>query len=342
MPRKLPVWKAPAEFLAGMPATSGNAVNGLDEAAARRPTPIFWHRPERETHGAVQERIVARFNSVPELKAPYNDRDARGPRKLPEVSATKVERTPAQWVQVIKEFALANAADLVGIARYDPLWTFEGYEVPAEPWIIVLGVAMDHARLAEVVEHPDNFLSGVEVAVQYNRGALASRSLAAFIREQGYAAEPLTGPWAGAVSLLPAALACGFGELGKHGSIINRSYGSSFRLAGVLTDMPLAADAIDRFGADDFCARCQVCADACPPAAIGDLQQLVRGVEKWYVDFDKCIPYFNETYGCGVCVAVCPWSTPARAPLLAERWSRRATGPRDAAGKLIPRSHDHG
>jgi epoxyqueuosine reductase QueG len=66
-----------------------------------------------------------------------------------------------------------------------------------------------------------------------------------------------------------------------------------------------------------------VCRNACPPDAIGDVKQLVRGVEKWYVDFDKCIPYFDETYGCGICIAVCPWSTPGRAPKLAERWAQR-------------------
>ena len=39
--------------------------------------------------------------------------------------------------------------------------------------------------------------------------------------------------------MIPHAIECGFGELGKHGSIINKEYGSSFRLAAVLTDVPL-------------------------------------------------------------------------------------------------------
>ena len=87
--------------------------------------------------------------------------------------------------------------------------------------------------------------------------------------------------------------------------------------------MPLLADEPDEFGADEFCTRCQVCINACPVDAISDDKQLVRGVEKWYVDFDRCIPYFNETHGCGICIAVCPWSPPGKAPRLAEKMRRR-------------------
>ena len=50
---------------------------------------------------------------------------------------------------------------------------------------------------------------------------------------------------------------------------------------------------------------------------------MVRGTVKWSVDFDKCIPYFNDTLGCGICIAVCPWSRPGVAPNLAARKTRR-------------------
>ena len=49
----------------------------------------------------------------------------------------------------------------------------------------------------------------------------------------------------------------------------------------------------------------------------------VRGEVKWLVDFDCCIPYFNDTRGCGICIAVCPWSRPGVAPCLADKLSRR-------------------
>jgi len=229
--------------------------------------------------------------------------------------------------QQLKAFALDHEADLVGITAYQPMWTFEGYPDISEHWVVMLGVVMDHDRLNTAPEVP----SAQEVAAQYNRGVRAAKALSNWIRSQGYPATPHGGPWAGPFSLIPAALACGFGELGKHGSLINRQYGSSFRLAAVLTDLPLVPDRPEHFGADDFCARCRVCTDACPPDAIFDVKQLVRGVSKWYVDFDKCIPYFNETYGCGICIAACPWSTPGRAPKMAETWSqrlgRKADGP---------------
>lgn len=303
------------------PGVSGNAINGLGEPAQRPPTPIFWHRPEREALGRLQEEVVARFNSVPAYRDVYARGD-RGPRRPDPVADARVERSAEQWTEAVKAFALAHEADLVGVARLDPLWVFEGYAL-ADPFVVVLGIAMDHAALSRVPSTAEDPEGQLEVARAYNRGARAAMRLANFIRAHGYDAHAHQGPWAGALNMIPAALACGFGELGKHGSIINRRLGSSFRLAAVTTALPLVADPPDAFGADAFCTRCQVCRNACPPDAIFDLKQLVRGVEKWYVDFDKCIPYFNETYGCGICIAVCPWSAPGRAPKLAERWAAR-------------------
>lgn len=315
-------WVPPADERRDWPPTSGNTINGLDETAPRRPTPIFWHRPEREAFGEYQTRIVTRFNSIPVLRDAYAQGD-RGPRKPDPVSPNRLAGPPAEWTARLKAFALGHEADLVGIAALDPGWIFEGYDIPAHPWVVVFGIAMDHAQLSQAPATPENAAGALEVAVQYNRGARVAVNVANWIRAQGHDATPHQGPWAGSLGMVPAALACGFGELGKHGSIINRTLGSSFRLAAVTTDMPLVADRPDAFGADDFCTNCQVCTDACPPDAIFRAKQTVRGETKWYVDFDKCIPYFNETFGCGICIAVCPWSTPDRAPKLAAKWTER-------------------
>jgi epoxyqueuosine reductase QueG len=69
--------------------------------------------------------------------------------------------------------------------------------------------------------------------------------------------------------------------------------------------------------------RCRACEDACPPAAIAPDKQRVRGEVRWYVDFDRCLPYFNEHGGCGICLAVCPWSRPGVADSLLAKMARR-------------------
>ena len=126
--------------------------------------------------------------------------------------------------------------------------------------------------------------------------------------------------------MIPGAISAGLGELGKHGSMINRQLGSSFRLANVLTNMPLNPDTPDTFGADEFCMSCQLCTNTCPVDAITAAKQTVRGAEKWYVDFDKCILFFVEHNGCAMCLPACPWSRPGVAPRLADKMSRRANG----------------
>lgn len=58
------------------------------------------------------------------------------------------------------------------------------------------------------------------------------------------------------------------------------------------TDAPFAETSKRQFGVDEFCSRCRVCENACPPLAIKPKKSLVRGVNKWFVDFDSCIPFF--------------------------------------------------
>jgi epoxyqueuosine reductase len=87
--------------------------------------------------------------------------------------------------------------------------------------------------------------------------------------------------------------------------------------------MPLIATSVDHFGGDEFCQTCQVCTRACPPGAIVEHKQMIRGVERWYVDFDKCIPYFAESASCGICIAVCPWTRPDVRPKLLNTMAQR-------------------
>lgn len=299
---------------------SGNPINGLGETEPRRPSPFFWHPPDQHPYGELQ--IVARKSSrncpgSPEaFQAAYNY-----PELIP-VAEERSQAPPDQLADELKAFALAHEADDIGITAMDPLYVFEGYTVN-EPWVIVLALAHNYERLKEVPSDETNGIGVVDVGDQYARGTRSSYAVANWIRARGYNANPYPGPSAGALALIPPALAAGLGELGKHGSMISPKFGSGVRLAGITTDMPLAPTAPIRFGADDFCATCQVCTNACPPGAISESKQLVRGVERWYVNFDKCIPFFAEAASCGICIAECPWTRPSVRPKLLATMQRR-------------------
>ena len=129
--------------------------------------------------------------------------------------------------------------------------------------------------------------------------------LAKHIRDQGYSA------WAHTLrceqlSMLPHAYAAGLGEMGKHGSIINKELGCSFRVSVVTTSLPLAIDAPRLEGIDDMCTNCRICVDYCPGDAISHEKQEVRGQLKWQVDTEACAPYIASYNACGICLQVCP------------------------------------
>jgi len=312
-------FKPKHEQMVLVPETSGNTINGVGEEGFRRASPIYWHDPDTLVHGDLQKWF---YTQDPDNVAIAKAREAREKFldiEVPPVSSEPLDQSAEAWSSDLRAFAATLDMELFGITALQEKWLFERHNL-SQKWIIMIGVAHDYDQ----IKHAPEDLAGAEVIRQYGRGTKAAKDIATWIRERGRDAVPHGGPMAGSLLLIPPAIECGFGELGKHGSIINREFGSSFRLACVLTDIPLVATEKETYGVDDFCSRCQVCANECPPEAILPEKNWVRGEQKWYVDFDKCIPFFNENYGCAICIAVCPWSIPGRGPRIVEQLARRA------------------
>lgn len=302
------------------PAVSGNTVNGLGESAQRAPRVVYWATdPEQIPHGAMQRWFYRVDPDNPHLVRAREARARLLAEPLPALEGEPVQRSAADWQAALAGFAGSIDVDMWGVAAMDPAWVYEDQQAP-QSRIVVLGVAHDPAAIATAPAAT----AGAEVVRQYGRAAAGAKAVAGWLRGQGWDAEPVTGPMTTKVALIPPAMACGFGELGKHGSLINAEFGSSFRLSAVLTDAPIAPTPSRRFGVDDFCRHCRVCEDACPPEAIAPDKQMVRGTLKWYVDFERCLPFFNQTHGCAICIAVCPWSRPGVGLNLAGKLARRA------------------
>jgi NAD-dependent dihydropyrimidine dehydrogenase PreA subunit len=307
------------EQVALVPEVSGNTINGLGEPVKRQASPIYWHDPDSLAHGELQKWFYTQNANDEYINKARADRAGILAIEMPPIAAESLQQSSEVWTTQLQAHAQTLDMELFGITAFQPEWTFERMRI-SQRWIIMIGVAHDY----EQIRTAPATSAGAEVIRQYGRGAKAAKDIASWIRQRGWDATPLGGPMAGPVLLIPPAIECGFGELGKHGSIINKEYGSSFRLAAVLTDVPLEPTERQVYGVDDFCSRCQVCANACPPEAILPDKMLVRGERKWYVDFDKCIPYFNETAGCAICISICPWSIPGKGVRIIDQLRKRA------------------
>ncbi len=302
-----------------MPEKSGNAINGLGEMKFRRPARVYWHDPDTIEHGELQKWF---YTQDPDNKAIVEARAARAKflaMETPPITGEPQVQSAGDWSRDLATYANTLELELFGITAFKPEWAFAGVELEYQ-WAVMLGFAHDYEQI-KTAPHAG---AGAEVVRQYGRATKASKEVAGWIRQRGWDAAPHAGPLAGPLLMIPPAIECGFGELGKHGSIINQQYGSSFRLACVLTNLPLLATPRVSYDVDDFCSRCQVCANACPPDAILPGKVPVRGVRKWYVDFDKCITFFNENFGCAICISICPWSIPGRGSRIVEQLKHRA------------------
>jgi NAD-dependent dihydropyrimidine dehydrogenase PreA subunit len=293
---------------------SGNEINGLNETSQRQARHVFHSAGSSRLEWQALDDFFGMVSPWTILKHvagnawQLRNKDGRVNKKQ-----RTVEDSAAMSME-IKERATRLGAELVGITRVTEEALFEGMTVPFNT-AICIGLTMDREQMAHVPHEP----AGVEVMRVYRAISGIAVKLSGQIRKMGWPARAYGNPNSMDILHVPLAINAGLGQLGKHGSIISKEFGSNFRLAAVLTNLPLDIDEPKDIGVDDLCMGCQRCVIDCPPGAISNEKQMVRGKEKWYVNFDKCVPYFVKTDGCAICIQVCPWSVPGRGPSLSEK-----------------------
>ncbi|MAU40334.1 MAG: hypothetical protein CMF31_01815 [Kordiimonas sp.] len=251
-----------------------------------------------------------------------------------DVAPQKIEESGEKTAAALREYAKDHPQiDILGITHMRDEWMFVGQKPPRGKWIIVIAKAMDYEKVAANLK--GNFNPTLtQVIGGYERTQKAAVDIANWIRARGYDAKgfggmaPVKDEWH---LVIPAAIESGIGQLAKNGSIISDKLGSCFRLASVITEIPLAADSPREIGVDEFCYACKKCQTDCPAGAITNEKHLVRGVMKWYVNFDKCMPYMAEHKACAICLSTCPWSRPGVAPSLSKKMLAKMARNKDDA-----------
>jgi epoxyqueuosine reductase len=277
--------------------------------------PLYTHRPPEQNEQRERWSELAKFRDGPV-----------DPERAAFPSAEEAART-------IKSIARNLGADDVGIARLTPVMIREGLDL-AHDTVICMILAEDYA---EALKGPR--ATETEACGAYVRCAEIATAMAAHIRALGY---PAIAHHNGAcdIQAIPAMLAAGLGELGKHGSLVHPEFGASHRPGIVTTTLPLATDAPSIFGVQDTCLNCNLCTNNCPGDAIPrEAFVLTEGVRRWLTDVEKCYVYsrLRPEY-CHICVDVCPYVHMANGDPVKRALYKSYTATRKRLGYRTPTS----
>lgn len=220
---------------------------------------------------------------------------------------TQNEATP-EFIDKLETMARELGAQDIGYVKVPRNAIFQEKGIPCE-YAIVFTVEMDK----EPIETAPSLDCQVEVMDGYKEMAIISKKLSRFLRRNGYAAYP--GTALGGITDYPhLAELAGLGAIGYHGLLIAPGQGARLRINTIYTNItnlptPQATGQENQhLWVRDFCAMCKKCIRKCPVNAIYDQPRPRGDGGMQTIEHKTCRDYFTANYGCGVCLAVCPFS----------------------------------
>jgi ferredoxin len=212
---------------------------------------------------------------------------------------------PAHELRLLESYAQSQDVAAVGYARLPRRLVFRRKAVLFGN-AIVLVMEMDKGKI-DTAPAPR---ASEAVHETYHRLGDAANRIAGYLRRLGFAAHA-GHPLNGLALYPPLGQMAGLGWRGRHGMLITPQFGPRCRLAAVFTsvqNLPFFEGANEHRWIEGHCATCGKCMRMCPAGAIlGEPVQRENGLVMC-VDATKCFPYFVETFGCSVCIKVCPFN----------------------------------
>lgn len=235
-------------------------------------------------------------------------REEQYPRFSGEVAPERTSfESPEAAAAAVKEKAREFGADIVGICEIDEGDLYRGRSVE-ETHAIAVGQRMLWREFQVV----PSTRSAVECLRVYHTLGETVIRLAEWIRSLGWSCSVEHPIGDSDLLHIPIGLKAGFGELGRHGSIIHPELGPMFRMGSVITSIPMETDSPIDAGIAEFCDRCRACRKFCPADAIPDERSPEAGRDhlgndRFVVDTGRCFPYFAKHNYCSICLPVCAY-----------------------------------
>jgi len=180
-----------------------------------------------------------------------------------------------ELTEKVKQAALKNGADLVGIVRVNDLPEHSeriDRMLPGAQSVLVVATGHSFAAL----QSGANELAQFDTIHTYNENARAVHTAARCLENEGFLSagvpafipldmnEPGKG-MRGEICWRRAGVRAGLGSYGESGALVTKEYGQAVRLSGVVTTAELSPGSPLK---EDVCVHCMRCIEACPVNAL--------------------------------------------------------------------------
>lgn len=210
----------------------------------------------------------------------------------------------------LKKFTMSQGASLFGVADIADIkeeFEFSPAVKDRVTRAVCFGVGLSNLVLSEVEGEPTKLYFHHYRSANMFLDQLAF-AVSQWIDKKGFSALPVPASqitdWQkqrAHLSHKKIGFLAGLGWIGRNNLLVSKEFGAQFRLASVLTDMPIKVDKPVK----DDCGECFVCIDACPVGAIRRVPEDFGHL----ACFEKLKDFQRQNivgqFICGICVKAC-------------------------------------